>query len=195
MPRTMEKVVKNSEVNDVVENACLAQEVAETTQETIAPVREKRKFGQTDPVDCVSITPGELGMIGLKSGINYTWFGRGEVVEVEYQDLVAAIRSSKKHITEPLFIIQDEDFLAEFPQIAKKYDTMLSLKDLESVFDLSVSDMKKVIPTLPTGAQKSIKHLASTKIGNGTLDSVQKIKALDELFGTKFMLMTELFNN
>lgn len=202
MPRAMEKVVKNSEVSDITVSAEGAQETTECVctnsldaRTVIVPIKEKRKFEQSDPISCISITSGELGMKGLKSNINYTWFGRGEVVEVEYQDLVAAIRSSKKHITEPLFIIQDEDFLVEFPQVAKIYDTMLSLQDLVSVFNLSASDMKRIIPTLPAGAQKSIKHLASTKIADGTLDSVQKIKALDELFDTKFMLMTELFSN
>ena len=72
---------------------------------------------------------------------------------------------------------------------------MYSVRDLEQVLDMSPSDIKRVIESLPDGAKDSIKHIASTKIANGTLDSVQRIKVLDEIFDTKFMLMTELFNN
>lgn len=49
----------------------------------------------------MSITPGQLGMFGLKTNIHYSWAARGDETEVEYQDLVAAIQFRKKHITEP----------------------------------------------------------------------------------------------
>jgi len=183
----MTTIVSENGVSETVDKAVM-------NPSTTKPA-PKKKFKQTDAVNCMSIASGELGMIGLKTGINYTWFGRGQVVEVEYQDLVAAVRSGKKHITEPLFIIQDKDFLTEFPQVEKKYESMYSVRDLEQVLDMSPSDIRRVIESLPDGAKDSIKHIASTKIANGTLDSVQRIKVLDEIFDTKFMLMTELFNN
>jgi len=160
--------------------------------ETVAKT-EKKKFNPTDVIECVSLVSGELGMVGLKSGINYSWFGRGEVVEVEYQDLAAAIRSGKKHITQPFFIIKDSDFIKEFPQIEKIYSAMYSLNDLKDVFKMTPASMKKTILSLPIGAQESIKNIAASMIQAGTLDSVQKIKVLDEIFDTKFMLMTELY--
>ena len=184
-------------------NVTNASEVLEATSEdevieVVEPekVKEKaapKKYHETDAINCVSITAGELGMIGIKSGINYTWAGRGDVTAVEYQDLVAAIRSGKKHISAPYFIIQDEDFLAQFPQVAETYSSMLSYKDLKDILNLSVNNMKKVINELPSGAKESIKNIASSQISKGLLDSVQKIKALDEIFDTKFMLMTELY--
>ena len=70
---------------------------------------------------------------------------------------------------------------------------MLSYNDLKDILKLDVVNMKKVISQLPAGAKDSMKNIASTQITNGFLDSVQKIKALDEIFDTKFMLMTELF--
>ena len=133
-------------------------------------------------------------MIGIKSGVNYEWAGRGDVTEVEYQDLVAAIRSGKRHITEPFFIIQDEDFLAEFPQIQKIYTTMYSVGDLEDLLINPDADtMIATIETLPDGAKESIKNIAATLIANGRVDSVKKIKALDAFYGTNFTLMSELF--
>ena len=178
------------EVTEAMEVAEIVEEVVETVKETKIEIK---KFKETDPIKCVSITAGELGMLGIKTGINYTWAGRGDETDVEYQDLVAAIRSGKKQITAPRFIIKDEDFLALYPQVEKIYSSMLSYNDLKDILKLDVVNMKKVISQLPAGAKDSMKNIASTQITNGFLDSVQKIKALDEIFDTKFMLMTELF--
>lgn len=197
---TMKKANKTAvETTKIVENSTEAVqsnndpvEQITMTKTVVAPA--ERVFKETDPITCVSITSGELGMIGIKSHINYTWAGRGDETDVEYQDLVAAIRSSKKHIYEPYFIITDEDFLKKFPQVEKVYASMYSIKDLESVFNASPDEMERIIQSLPKGAQESIKNIASTKIAKGTLDSIKKIQKLDKIFDTKFMLMTELFS-
>jgi hypothetical protein len=53
--------------------------------------------------------------------------------------------------------------------------------------------MKSMILSLPNGAKESLKSVASSMISNGTLDGIKKIQALDEIFNTNFMLMTELY--
>lgn len=192
MATSMKKTKSAVEAEVVVDDEIVVDNEI-VVEAPVVKAESKRKFRESDPIECVSITSGTLGMIGIKSGINYRWAGRNDVTEVEYQDLVAAIRSGKKHITKPFFIIKDKDFLKEFPQVAKVYDSMFSINDLKDVFQLSAPQMKKTILSLPTGAQESIKHIASDMIARGSLDSVAKIKALDEIFETKFMLMTELF--
>ena len=196
MATNMKKTTKTVNTDTVTEEAIETVNI-EINEEKTEIVKEKvtpKKFKDSEPITCVSITAGELGMIGIKSGINYTWAGRGDETDVEYQDLVAAIRSGKKQINAPRFIIRDDDFLAQFPQIAQIYSSMLSYNDLKDILKLDVTSMRKAIESLPNGAKDSIKNIASTQIANGFLDSVQKIKALDEIFDTKFMLMTELFN-
>ena len=189
MATNMKKTTKTATTDVAIEDI-IETENTETVKEKVVT----KKFKDTEPITCVSITAGELGMIGIKSGINYTWAGRGDETDVEYQDLVAAIRSGKKQITAPRFIIKDDEFLAQYPQIAQIYSSMLSYNDLKDILKLDVTSMKKTIENLPNGAKDSIKNIASTQIANGLLDSVQKIKALDEIFDTKFMLMTELFS-
>lgn len=164
----------------------------ETSNESVAT--KQKKYADDDGIVCESITSGELGMIGAKSGNSYTWTCRGDETEVEYADLVAAIRSNKTHVFSPLFIIKDEEFLSKFPQVTKVYDSMYTLSDFEEVFALPAMQMKEVISSLPSGVQKSMINLASTMVANGRLDSVQKIKILDEMFDTKLMLMTELLD-
>lgn len=196
MAKAMTKTTVAKEENIVTDEKIVVESDTTIVNESVkteVKKNEKYKFAETEPIECMSITAGTLGMIGIKSHINYRWAGRGDVTEVEYQDLVAAIRSGKRHITEPFFIIQNEEFIKQFPQLNKIYEAMYSLTDLKEVLNLSPANMKKVILSLPSGAKESVKNIASSAIANGTLDSVQKIKVLDEIFDTKFMLMTELY--
>lgn len=189
----MATAMKRKNVEIETNETILDEEVVNI--EPVKPVIKKRVYAPEEPIRCISITAGELRMKGVKSGINYIWAGRNDVTEVEYQDLVAAIRSSKKQVFAPRFIIDDEDFVKEFPQVQKIYSSLFNYNDLKDIFKLSPTQMKQAINSLPEGARKSIRSIASTEISSGRLDSVQKIKVLDEIFDTKFMLMTELFNN
>lgn len=194
---TASKAEKNQVEETIVENVETTEEetVVEQPKVETAVKKEPKKYEATDGILCRSITPGGLYMEGIKSHILYEWSDNGDVSEVEYQDLVAAIRSNVSYISKPYFIIENEDIIAQFPQINKIYESMYSIKDLKDVLiDLSPRDMKATILSLPDGAKASIKHIASQMISNGTLDSVQKIKILDEIFDTRLMLMTELFS-
>lgn len=171
--------------------------VKEPVKETVKEVKkvEPKKYEPTDGIPCKSITSGGLYMSGIKSRIMYEWSDDGDVTEVEYQDIVAAIRSNSNYITKPYFIIEDADIIKQFPQLDKIYASMYSIKDLRDVLTKTTpNEMKSVILSLPEGAKESIKNMASQMISKGTLDSVQKIKFLDEIFNTELMLMTGLFN-
>ena len=48
--------------------------------------------------------------------------------------------------------------------------------------------MEKTILKLPVGAQDSIKTIAATMVDNGTLDSIQRVKVIDKIFGTEMLL-------
>lgn len=196
------KTVNTKKVETTVDTTALEnamnEPVVEVAEKAAEPIivkqKEPKKFGADEGIDCESITAGELGLIGHKTHINYRWAERGDVTQVEYQDLVAAVRSNASHIYKPLFIIRNEDFIAQFPQVAKAYDAMYTVKDLRDVLRMPLSQMKSVIKTLPDGAKDSLKTLAATMINNGSLDSIQKVKALDEIFDTKLMLLTELYD-
>ena len=71
---------------------------------------------------------------------------------------------------------------------------MYTTSDLEDIFMLPATQMKEVVKSLPFSVQKTIANMASAMITDGRLDSVQKIKVLDELFDTKLMLITELLD-
>lgn len=186
MPRT--KYAKNIE-EDVVETLI----DNEPSNKPAIEKKQIKKFDPEDMISCRSVTVGGLCLSGVKSGDLYRWTEYGDVTEVEYRDIATLVRSKSDYIFHPYFIIDDEDFIAEFPQLKQFYDANYTISDLEGVLSLSVGDMISTINTLPNGAKETLKSIASTQIADGRLDSVKKIKALDELFGTELNLFASLF--
>ena len=192
----MATATKNSKATTSATAVNSVENTAEVKTETKKEVKkEKRKYEQSEGILCKSITSGGLYMPGLKSNILYTWIDSGDQIEVEYQDLLAAIRSNNSYVMRPFFVIEDEEFVSQFPQLKKLYDKLYSVGELKDVItDLSPADMKATILSFPQGAQDSIKHIASKMVSDGTLDSVRKIKILDEIFDTEMSVMTGLFD-
>lgn len=159
-----------------------------TSENTVAkPKVEKRKFEPEELLSCVSITPGELFFIGTKSGRLYSWADIDSVIDVEYRDLDYAATAGNAMMLKPRFVVQDKDFVEQHKRLKEVYDGLYTDGDLREILNLSVSQMKKAIEVLPDGAKDSIKVIATTLIDNGQLDSIKKVKVLDEIFDTDLM--------
>lgn len=149
---------------------------------------EKKEFKDTDKIPCVSITVGGLNFVGDKSGDLYQWVNIGDVVNVEYRDLLAAVRSHSIFVYEPRFVIQDEEFLAQHDDILVRYGQLYTPRDIEQVLAMPASQLEKTLKKMPVGAQNAVRDLAVRKIDSGELDSVQRVKAIDSFFGTELIL-------
>lgn len=164
-------------------------EVVETTpvveveaKPVVTALPKKKEFAKDEGILCRSITDGWLGMEGLKSKILYQWHSYGDLTEVEYEDLVSAVRSSSPMVYAPYFVIENQDFLDMYPQVQKAYESRYTQDDLNEIFTLSPSNIKKAISGLPDSIAETVKSMAVNKIRTGELDSVSRIKALDEAF-------------
>lgn len=164
----------------------------EVNTEVIEDKKNKKTFDPEDGILCRSVTVGGLWLDGVKSKNVYRWVSYGDETEVEYRDLVSMVRSKSKYIFAPFFVIDDEDFIDEFRELKKFYSEQYTVEDLKGVLDLRESDMIATIKTLPSTAQNTLKSMASTMIANGELDSLRKIRALDEYFGTELNLLSSL---
>ena len=179
----VEEVVVEEEIK--VEELVVEDKVVEKTP---------RKFEAMDGVLCRSIVDGVLVMEGIKSKNFYKWADMNDIAEVEYQDLVSAVRSNTSYVFAPHFIIEDEDFLAQFPKVQEVYNSMYTTSDLKEILRLpTVAAMMKEIETLPNGSKDNLREIAGKMVLNGQLDSVQKIKALDDYYNTNFLVTTNLY--
>ena len=170
--------------NDVSKNEKKEEEVLKTNDSS-----KKKEFGQEDLILCRSMVSGQLFVDGVRSGLLYTFADYNDTCEIEYRDLIYLVRSYKdKTIYEPRIVIEDEDFIAENPKLAELYESLYTKGDLTKIINLPLSQMVDTINALPMGCRNALKGIAATMIDNGQLDSIQKIKALDEIFETNMLL-------
>ena len=155
---------------------------------------KKRVFNQSDMILCRSVTLGGLGLVGSKSQEYYRWDAYGDETEVEYGDLLSLIRGKSSYIFGPMFIVEDDELVNQFPDLKKFYEDSYTVKDLEGILDLDPVDIVATLKTLPKQALTTMKSIASTQIAEGRLDSLKKIKALDDFFGTELSLLHSLYD-
>lgn len=183
-------ITKSAPKAESVNNSETVQENEVVKTET----KTRKKFEPTEGVLCRSVTVGNLWLEGRRSGELYNWVAYGDEIDVEYRDLVALVRSRSSYIYNPYFIIDDGDFLNEFPEVAKFYEDQYSITDLISILKMPLEQMIETIKILPPGANNTLRSLASTMVSDGTIDSLQTIRALDEVFGTELHLLSAALN-
>lgn len=164
--------------------------VEKETVAKAAPEKAPRKFAMDDPILCKSVTFGELLLPGKKSQLLYTWANYGDTTEVEFQDLQALRSTRSAYLNAPYFVIEDEELLEQWPEFKALYEKVAAI-DVDNLFNLPINQFKKRLREIPVGFKDSIKNIASDKILNGSLDSLTKINALDELLGTDLKLLIQ----
>ena len=184
------------EAESVVENT--KPETVETVKaEEAVPIetskKSVKKFNPDDMILCQSICVGQTFVKGFKSGTIYTFEALGAEEYIEYRDLVAAVRSKDSILFKPFIVVLDEDFINEQKTLKSFYENMYTPEDFEEFFKLRPNQMVEVLNNMPIGFRETIKSMAVGKIQDGVFDSVARIKALDDYFGTKMMLLTELY--
>ena len=175
---------------NVIENEDIVveEEVKTDAKKAKSVQKAARKFAPGDMIPCRSITYGELLLTGAKTKLLYTWANYGDVTEMEYQDLQALKSTRSSYLFKPRFIIEDEELVEQWSGDFKKmYDEIVEM-DVESLFRLPVGQLKAKLKKAPAGVQLAVKNVAGEKIMNGSLDSLAKIKAIDEVLGTQLML-------
>lgn len=195
MPRTSfikdekkTKAVSKSKVVDEVQ-----EEVVEETPVVVAP--KKKSFEPSDGILCRSVCSGVLFIEGPKTSIMYSFSDYDDETEIEYRDLVAMVRSRDKNVFEPRIMIEDDDFLEEYPEIDKFYSDRFKTRDIKAILEMNDSDMVEAISKLPKGAIENLKSIAAFQVANGYMDSRKKIKALNEALGIDLDLVGELMSD
>ena len=173
--------VENTDI-DVVE------EIEAETKKPKAPQKSVKKYAPGDMIPCRSITYGELLLTGAKTKLLYTWANYGDVTEMEYQDLQALRSTRSSYLFKPRFIIEDEELVEQWSgDLGKMYDGIIEM-DVDEILRLPVGQLKAKLKKAPVGIQQAVKNVAGEKIMNGSLDSLAKIKVIDEVLGTQLKL-------
>lgn len=187
---TNKNVAKVEPVETEVINETILEE--EPKIEKTPVTKERIKHDASDGILCRSVTVGKLCMEGSNTKMIYRFMAYGDELEVEYRDLVSAVRSHSQYLFTPYLIVEDESFVAEFPELDKFYHEKFTVKELSDILLMNESEMEDAISVLPKGAKEQFINIVSTEIANGNLDSVRKIKALERILGVDFSLVAEI---
>ena len=162
--------------------------VSEETIDQKVQVAAPRKYMPDDIIPCRSLTYGELLLSAPKSKLMYTWSNYNDVTYVEFQDLQALRSTRSSYLFRPRIIIEDPELVEQWGKDFKDMYAKIVDVDVEEIFELPIDRFKTALKNAPKGVQQAVKNIAGEKIMDGTLDSVAKIKAIDEILNTDLKL-------
>lgn len=173
---------------NTVENVENIEEIVTEKKPTKTSKKEFKKYAPDDRIPCRSITYGELLLTCPKTKLLATWANYGDVTEIEFQDLQALRSTRSSYLFKPRFIIEDPELVEQWDNdLGKMYKDIVDV-DVEDMFRLPLNQFKSRLKKAPAGVQQAVKNIAGEKILNGTLDSLAKIKAIDEILDTDLKL-------
>ena len=168
---------------ETVEESAIDVSTAEVSVKNVL-----KKYAPDDLIPCRSITYGELLLTAPKSKLLYSWSNYGDITEIEFQDLQALKSMRSSYIFKPRFIIEDLELVEQWNKdLGKIYSDIIEV-DVEDLFSLPLNQFKAKLKKAPSGIQQAVKNVAGEKILNGSLDSLAKIRAIDEILGTDLKL-------
>lgn len=173
---TTKKVEK---VDNIVEETKVKED-----KKAVAP----KTYSSSDRIPCQSVTAGKLIYYSTKTSERYEWSNYGDISEVLYEDLLSMKSAKSNFLYNPLFVILDEELLAQpsWKKIKELYEQVEVVDDAEDYLNQSPEKLRELLQNAPEGLRNTIKVTASQMIDNGELDSIRKVKILDEILGTDF---------
>ena len=183
---------KKTNTTETVKNESVKEEkkVLENKSKATSVVKE---YNGDDLIPCRSMYAGTLLFTGDKTKITYEFSNMGDFRYIEYQDLLSALLVRKKSLFAPYIIIEDEELLenVHWQEVKKVYDGLYDREDLINLINLPTMRFSEEFRKLPSGFKSTIATMVSEMISEGTFDSMNKIKIIDEECGTDLKLLAE----
>jgi len=167
------------------------------------PTKKKLKLGDDVLIAVKSNVFGKLIYINHKSGDETQWTHYGEVQSMTVGDLRAMKAKQLKFFKENWIRIDgiedaDEDYegveLADIYQVlmvSQYYKDTICPEDINAVFKWSVSKIKENVPKMTASVKTAIIVRANDMIASGELDSLSKIRAIEEALSCELLSPNE----
>ena len=189
---------KSTTVSKTTNNKTEDKKVVEKTVEKVETKNITKKKLRLDDNVLISVKSnrfGELIYINHKTGDETRWENFGDVQPLSVGDLRAMKAKQLTFFKENWITIEgiedaDDDYddveieeIYEALQISQYYDEYLCPKDINKVFNWTTDEIKNKIPRMTKSVRESILVRANELIKLNILDSMSKVKALEEVLG------------
>lgn len=181
----------NTEVKEQNTNA---DAMPEKVVERVVEVREaKQPLSPDTQIPCVSmVKKGRLVYESKRTrGYKITWNNYMDIQSVDLSELVAMKASDLAFFSKNYIVIADsyerKDEVLKYLHVERYYDNTPDPHTLSTLFNVNVTEMVNRIKGMPVSVQESVAKAAQKAIADGTLDSLKRIAALEEVLGCKLM--------
>lgn len=141
-------------------------------------------------VPCRSIVMGQLIYKSPKSmGYTVIWNNFGDVEYLELGELIAMRNAYPRFFSEPWIMIDDVDVI-KYLNVEKYYKDIIDIDNIDSIFNLPTEKFIEVLNKVPRGIKHLITHKAIELLKEGKLDSIAKLKAIEQVFNVDLSVVT-----
>ena len=190
--RPAKNKVENIENKKPIENQKV-KEIEEIIVKDVAPIKKKIKFSDDTLISVKSNVFGTLIYINHKTGDEVRWDNFGETQTLSVGDLRAMKAKQLAFYKENWIVFEGiEDSSEEYEdidvqdiydvlQVSQYYKNYLCPNDLNEVFNWTTIEMRNKIPRMTKSVREAIAIRANELITEGILDSMSKVKTLEEI--------------
>lgn len=157
---------------------------AASTENTVV-ARKKTKVKLSDEVCVVSCFYGKLLYINKHTGYQVEWGKFGDAVHLTVKEL-EAMRNGQRAFFENQWVLltgENADAVIEYLQLAKYYDTITRISDIDNLFRSKPEDLPGVLARFAPAAKETIARRAYELIQSKDLTDINLIRALEESLG------------
>jgi hypothetical protein len=147
---------------------------------------KKPTLDKNELIPVMNITNGPLIYQSKKTGMEIKFEKYGDVEYLEVGELLTMRSGQRRFLDEPWIFIMDDE-VTEYLGLDKLYKKLVNPSNIDQIFNFNVDHFTEVIKSSPRGYAQLLISRAKEKIKNGSLDSVAKIKALEERFNIELV--------
>lgn len=185
---------KNTTTKKATASAPKTAPAAEVQKEPVAaPKSTVPKLDDSTLVIVKSNVFGELLYINPRTGDRFIWKDCGDVQDLSVGD-IRAMKGTQRVFFENQWVVlagideagyEDvsvEDIYKSL-MLSQYYKNIVDPDNYTEIFSWSLDKMKAVVNTMSSASKMNLVVAANTCIANGTLDSLKKIRTLEECLG------------
>lgn len=154
-----------------------------------AAAQEQKKIVPKE-VDLSQFIPVQNGFHGTlvykssRTGEVFRWDAFGEEQYIELLELRNAKNSAKNFYTNNWFMFGEEyRWVIDYLGLGQYYRYSVDVDGMEELFSKTPDEIREIIGKMSDGQKRSLSYMAISKIGEGEIDSLKTIAALEDALG------------
>jgi len=140
---------------------------------------ERKKFKSDDEIEVANYTTGRCIYINPHTYAEWNWNGFGDSQPIPFGELVVMKANFPKFLTDPVLVILNEDVVKHFG-LVENYKKIIIPSDLKKFYEMEDEKIVEFLKTATTQTKRLIITLTRQKIEKRELESLFKIKLIEE---------------